>query len=303
MVSRRNFLKAGVATGFVSGPYFSGRVFAQGAADIGVAKGANIEAAVRAAVEAVGGIGTFVKKGSQVIVKPNLSFASEPERAATTNPDVLKAVMKICLDAGAKRVIVLDHPLQDAEIIGTRATVAEVVKQTKNAMLVLPTTEDMYVEIPIPKGKEMKTTKLAKILRESDVLINLPIAKSHSATGVSLGIKGNMGLNWDRKWMHNATDLNQTIADLATVVKPNLTIVDAVRALTTRGPQGPGKVALLNTIVAGKDPVAVDSYAVGLTPWYGRAFTGKDVKHLLIASQMGTGEVDVSKLKVVEKTV
>ncbi len=303
MVTRRKFLKAGAAAGFVSGPFFTGRVYAQGSADIAVVRGSNIEAMVRAAIEAAGGIGMFVKKGSQVIVKPNLSFASEPERAATTNPDVLKAVMKICLDAGAKRVIVLDHPLQDAEIIGTRAAVAELVKQTKNAMLVLPTTEDMYVETPIPKGKEMKTTKLAKILKESDVLINLPVAKSHGATGVSLGLKGNMGLNWDRKWMHNATDLNQTIADLATVVKPTLTIVDAIRALTTRGPLGPGKVALLNTIVAGKDPVAVDSYAVGLTPWYGRAFTGKDVKHILYAAQMGIGEMDVSKLKVVEKTV
>lgn len=303
MVSRRRFLKAGAAAGFVSGPFFTGRVFAQGSADIASVKGSNIDAAVRAAVEAVGGIGMFVKKGAQVIIKPNLSFASEPERAATTNPEVLRALMKVCLDAGAKRIIVLDHPLQDAEVIGTRAAVAGLVKQTNNALLLLPSTEDLYVETPIPKGREMKSTKLARILGESETLINLPVAKSHGATGVSLGIKGNMGLNWDRKWMHNASDLDQAIADLATVVRPALTIVDAVRALVTRGPQGPGKVENLGTIVAGKDPVAVDSYAVTLTPWYGRRFAGKDVKHLLYASQMGIGEIDPSKLKVTEKTV
>jgi uncharacterized protein (DUF362 family) len=303
MISRRKFLKTGAAVSFVSGPYFTGRVYAQGSADISSVKGSNIDATVRAAVAAVGGLEAFVKKGSQVIIKPNLSFASEPERAATTNPEVLQAVMKLCLEAGARKVLVIDHPLQDAEVIGTRATVAEVVKQTKNAVLILPTTENLYVETLVPQGKEMKSTKLARILRESEVLINLPVAKSHSATGVSLGLKGNMGLNWDRKWMHNASDLDQTIADLATVVKPNLTIVDAVRALTTRGPQGPGKVANLGIIVAGRDPVAVDSFAVSLAPWYGRQFTGKDVKHILYASQMGIGEVDTSKLKVVQKTV
>lgn len=303
MISRRNFIMTGAAATFVSGPFFSGRVYAEGNADLGVAKGANIEAVVRAAVASVGGIGAFVKKGNQVIIKPNISFASEPERAATTNPEVLRAVMKLCFEAGAKKVLVVDHPLNDAEVIGAGVAIAEVVKQTSNAMLILPTTESLYVETPIPKGKELKSTKMAKILKEAEVLINLPVAKSHSATGVSLGIKGNMGLNWDRKWMHDSADLNQTIADLATIVKPSLTIVDAIRALTTRGPQGPGKVANLNTIVAGRDPVAVDSYAVSLTPWYNQPMTGKNVKHLLLAAQMGIGEIDISKLKIEQKTV
>jgi uncharacterized protein (DUF362 family) len=303
MLSRREFLKTGAAATFVSGPFFSGYVYAEGTADLAAVTGASIDAAVRAAVAEVGGIGAFVKKGNQVIVKPNLSFASAPDRAATTNPEVLQAVIRLCLEAGAKKVLVVDHPLQDAEIIGTRADVAQMVKQTKNALLILPTTENLYEEVPIPRGKEMKSTKMAKILKEAEVLINLPVAKSHSATGVSFGIKGNMGLNWDRKWMHDATDLNQTIADLATIVKPNLTILDAVRALTTRGPQGPGKVAKLDTILAGRDPVAVDAYAVTLTPWYNQKLAAKNVAHLVKSAELGVGEIDTSKLKVVKKTV
>lgn len=141
MISRRNFIMTGAAATFVSGPFFSGRVYAEGNADLGVAKGANIEAVVRAAVASVGGIGAFVKKGNQVIIKPNISFASEPERAATTNPEVLRAVMKLCFEAGAKKVLVVDHPLNDAEVIGAGVAIAEVVKQTSNAMLILPTTE------------------------------------------------------------------------------------------------------------------------------------------------------------------
>ena len=303
MTSRRRFLKCGAAFYFVSGPYFTGMVFAEGAFDIAAIKGTNTEAAVRAAVAAVGGIGAFVKKGDQVVVNPNLSFASPPGRATTTNPEVVQIILKLCLEAGAKRVVVVDHPLQDAAVIGSRAAVADIVKEIKGAVLFLPVTENLYREVSIPRGKEIKSTKIAKILDESDVLIKVPVAKSHSATGVSLSIKGNLGLIWDRIACHNSRDLNQAIADLTTIIRPELTIVDAVRALTTRGPQGPGKVVKLDTIIAGRDPLAVDSYSVTLTPWYNRTFTGDKVKHLVLAAKMGAGQIDPSQLKVHKKTI
>ena len=303
MISRRGFIQSASIIPFVSGPYFSGHVFAQGKADIGVAKGTDIEAAVRAAVAEVGGMGAFVKKGDRVAVKPNLSFASPTERAATTNPETLKAVMKLCVEAGAKQVLVIDHPLQHASIIGAKSEVAQVVKDTKNATLILPTTEDLYEETPIPKGKAMKSTAVMKILKEIDVLINLPVAKNHSATFVSLGIKGNLGLVYDRIAYHNCSDFIQSLADLATIIKADLTIVDAVRALTTRGPQGPGKVVKLDTIVAGTDPVAVDSYATELTPWNNRPAKGRNIQYLVHAADMGLGELDPSKLNVSVKTL
>ncbi|MCE5249163.1 DUF362 domain-containing protein [bacterium] len=303
MISRRGFLKTGAVVTAVSGPYFTGRVYAQGAADIGVAVGTDIPAAVKAAVAAVGGMGAFVKKGQRVAIKPNLSFASPVERAATTNPEVIRAVMNLCFEAGAKQVLVVDHPLQDAAIIGDKAPVAAVVKETKNAVLMLPGSEDLYKETPIPDGKVMKSTKVARIIDEVDVLINLPVAKSHSASFVSLGIKGNLGLVWDRIAYHNSADFNQSLADLATIIKADLTIVDAIRALTTRGPQGPGKVAELNTIVAGKDPVATDAYAVQLTPWNNREAKGKNIQHLVYSSQMGLGQLDPETLNVVKKTL
>jgi len=303
MFSRRNFIKSSAAIGFVSGAHYTGKTYAQGSADIGVATGTDIPSVVKAAVSAAGGMEKYVKKGDVVIIKPNLSFASPPERAATTNPSVIKAVITLCLESGAKRVLVVDNPLQDAEIILSKAEIANVVKEIKGASLIVPTTENLYEDAYPKNGKIIKHTKIAKILKEANVLINLPVAKSHSATGVSLGIKGNMGLIWDRVAFHNSSDLNQAIADLATVIKPKLTIVDAIRALTTRGPQGPGKVADLNTIVAGKDPVAVDSYAVTLTPWYNRVLTGDKIKHLVASSEMGVGEIDITKLNVIKKNV
>ena len=298
MESRRGFIQSTAAIPFISGAYYAGNAFAEGTADIGVAKGTDIQAIVRQAIDEVGGMGKFVQQGQRVAIKPNLSFASPAERAATTNPETIKAVIDLCLEAGAKQVLVIDHPLQHASIINEKSEVATAVKETKNASLMLPTTENLYKEKAIPQGKAMKSTATMKILDEVDVLINLPVAKNHSATFVSLGIKGNLGLVYDRIAYHNCSDFMQSLADLATIVKADLTIVDAVRALTTRGPQGPGRVAKLDTIVAGTDPVAVDAFSTELTPWNNRRAKGTNIAHLKIAHEMGLGEIDPTKLNV-----
>jgi uncharacterized protein (DUF362 family) len=98
-------------------------------------------------------------------------------------------------------------------------------------------------------------------------------------------------------------NLHQAIADLASVVKPDLTIVDATRALTSGGPGGPGKTVALGMVIAGIDPVAVDSYAVGITQWYNKSFAGKSVKHIVAAAEMGLGEIDTVKMDIKQVTV
>jgi uncharacterized protein (DUF362 family) len=145
--------------------------------------------------------------------------------------------------------------------------------------------------------------EVMKEVLDSPVLINIPVAKSHSATGVSMGIKGLMGLIWDREIFHSQVNMNQALADLATVIKPQLTILDATRALTSGGPGGPGEVSRPNLIIAGIDPVAVDSYGVSVVPWYGQAFKGRQVEHLLIAYQRGLGKIDIEQSKVFKEKV
>src|SRR5512136_3199345 len=142
-----------------------------------------------------------------------------------------------------------------------------------------------------------------KEVLDAQVLINLPTAKSHSATGVSMGMKGLMGLIWDRESFHSQYNINQALADLATVIKPQLTILDASRALASGGPGGPGDVKKPNLVIAGVDPVAVDSYGVSVVPWYGQNFKGRQVEHLLNAHQRGLGKIDVDPLKIVKATV
>jgi uncharacterized protein (DUF362 family) len=155
-----------------------------------------------------------------------------------------------------------------------------------------------FREIKVPQGKVFDRVEVFKEVLDSDVLINLPQAKTHSATGVSLGIKGLMGLIWDRFSFHSKYNMNQALADLATVIKPQLTILDATRALVSGGPGGPGDVQKPNLIIAGVDPVAVDSFGVSVAPWYGQNFKGRQVEHLLVAHQRGLGKVDLDQLKI-----
>jgi uncharacterized protein (DUF362 family) len=117
-----------------------------------------------------------------------------------------------------------------------------------------------------------------------------------------MGIKGLMGLIWDRWSFHSRYNINEALADLATVLRPKLTVLDATRALTTGGPGGPGEVVKPNLVVAGTDPVAVDAFGVGVAPWYGQRFAGRQVEHLFAASQRGLGQIDVERLRILRTT-
>lgn len=262
---------------------------------IGVAHG-DTSKLVRAAVDAIGGIGTFIKDNDTVCVKPNISFAANVDCGATTNPDIVKQVVQLCLDAGASRVIILDHTIQNPELCVERSRIEEAIIDKSKVSLSTLSQERQYTEIDVPQGKELRSIKIAKALQNAK-LINLPTAKSHSATGVSLGIKGLMGLIWDRGALHRV-NLHRAIADLGTVIKPDLTIVDATRALTSGGPGGPGKTVKLNTVIAGTDLVAVDSYTVGITQWYKKSFTGQQVKYIKAASDLGLGEIDTDHMDI-----
>lgn len=296
-ITRREFLKtavAGVALGLTSKPVFS---HAKDEYDLAVISG-EPAAATRKALEAMGGISRFVKKGQRVVLKPNMSFANPPEWGSTTHPLVVATVAQACIEVGAQRVVVLDYPLRRAELCLERSGIREACKRLKGVHVLALEEKKFFREIKVPQGKVLERVEVFKELLDSQVLINLPVAKSHPATGVSLGIKGLMGLIWDRGSFHAQYNINQALADLATAIKPQLTLLDATRALVSGGPGGPGDVQKPNLIIAGIDPVAVDSYGVTVAPWYGQNFKGRQVEHLLAAYQRGLGKIDVEQLKI-----
>jgi uncharacterized protein (DUF362 family) len=303
-ISRRDFIKAGL--GVAAAAMLPKRLLGQEAVAaagpaIGVARG-DKEKLVKAAVDLVGGIGSFVKQGDRVCIKPNISFAANVECGATTSVGITRQLVELCLEAGADKVIILDHTIADAALCVEKSGMQGAVVDPKKVSLVTPDQERMFAEVPVPNGTELTSIKVAKAVLSADKLINLPTAKSHSATGVSLGIKSLMGLIWDRGFLHRK-DLHRAIAELALAIKPDLTVVDATRALTSGGPGGPGKTVQLNTVVAGTDMVAVDSYTVGLTQWYNKSFTGRSVKYIAAAAEMGLGEIDTAKMAVQEVKV
>jgi uncharacterized protein (DUF362 family) len=253
---------------------------------------------VYAAVDLLGGIKNFVKSGDVVCIKPNLSFASNTDCGATTSPEIVKQMVQLCLDADAKKIFVVDHTIQDPTLCVERSRIEEAMIDKKVSLVTLQQ-ERQYTEIEVPAGKQLSTIQVPKIIQDADLLINMPTAKSHSATGVSLGIKNLMGLIWDRGYLHRV-NLHQAIAELATVIKPNLTVVDATRALTSGGPGGPGKTVTLNKVVAGTDPVAVDSYTVGIAQWYKKSWTGNQVKYIRAAADLGLGEIDTGNMLIKE---
>ncbi len=296
-ISRRQFLKtaaAGMAIGMMNGP---SSLIAKEEYDLVVISG-DPAAATKKALEAMGGISRFVKKGQRVILKPNMSFSRTPDFGTTTHPLVIVTVAQACIEAGAQQVLVLDHTLQRAELCLERAGIREACKNIPGVHVLALQERKFFREIKIPQGKVLERVEVIKEVLDNSVLINMPVAKSHSATGVSFGMKGLMGLIWDRESFHSQYNINQAIADLGTVIKPQLTILDATRALVSGGPGGPGQVKKPNLIIAGIDPVAVDSYGVSIAPWYGQNFKGRQVEHLLIAHQRGLGKIDIDQLTI-----
>ncbi|MFI5338481.1 MAG: DUF362 domain-containing protein [Candidatus Methylomirabilales bacterium] len=295
--TRRDFLKvtaAGLALGLAGRP---SPTEAAPDPDLVVISG-DPAAATRKALEAMGGISRFVQKGQRVVLKPNMSFANPPERASTTHPLVVTTVAQACMDAGAERVVVLDYPLYQTELCLQRSGIQEACKSIRGVYVLGLDDRKFFREIKVPQGKVLDRVEVMKEVLDSHVLINLPQAKSHSNTGVSLGIKNLMGLIWDRWSFHARYNINQALADLVTVITPQLTILDATRALVSGGPGGPGEVQKPNLVIAGTDPVAVDSYGVTVAPWYGQQFKGRQVEHLLVAHQRGLGKIDLEQLRI-----
>lgn len=298
--TRRNFLKV-TAAGLAMG--LTGRLSpAESAADHDlVVISGDPAAATRKALEALGGISRFVQKGQRVVLKPNMSFANPPERASTTHPLVVVTAAQACMDAGAERVVVVDYPLYKTELCLQRSGIQEACKSIRGVYVLGLDERKFFREVKVSQGKVLDRVEVMKEVLDSHVLINLPQAKSHSNTGVSLGIKNLMGLIWDRWSFHARYNINQALADLIAVIKPQLTILDATRALVSGGPGGPGEVQKPNLIIAGTDPVAVDSYGVTVAPWYDQQFKGRQVEHLLVAHQRGLGRIDIEQLRILKE--
>ena len=306
-LDRREFLKTGlVATAAMTvGPSIvldPHSVFAQDYPDLIVSHGSKPSIMTRSAVDALGGMKRFVKPGSKVVIKPNMSFASGPAAASNTHPEVVGEVAKMCVEAGASQISILDNPLQHAQECLSLSKIPEYCEPIPKTSTHMVTASRMFREVKVPQGKLIKTMGVASEVLDADVLIAVPVGKTHSSAGVSISMKGMMGLIFDRRALH-ARGLDEAIVDMVTVVKPNLVVVDATRILSSGGPGGPGKVIPMNLVIASTDMVAADAQMVALGTWYGKKFEPNQVKHISLAAQRGLGRLDLDKLNIKNITV
>jgi uncharacterized protein (DUF362 family) len=305
---RRQFLKAGLittATVFTAGPGIllnASKVFAEESTtasypDVVVSRGHDPEAITTAAIEALGGIKRFVKPGNKVVIKPNMSFASGPAAASNTHPAVVKQVAKMCAEAGASRISILDNVLHNPNECLSKSQIPEACKGIDNVNVSAVKGERLFRETPVKQGKAIKSMKIVAEVLDADVLIAVPVGKSHSSAGVSLSMKGMMGLIFDRNIFHSR-DLHESIVDMVTVLKPHLVVIDGTRILSTKGPAGPGEVIPLNLVVASADMVAADAQMLALGTWFGKTFEPTQVRHINLAAQRGLGSLELSKLNI-----
>lgn len=298
-LNRRDFLKFQITSlAWIAGSslLLAPDVLASEKPDIAVVNG-ETESAVRKAVKMLGGMAAFVKEGDRVVIKPNMSFASGPEQAANTHPMVVRTLAAMCRDAGAARVLVLDNPLSPAEQCLESSGIREACGDIDRDMVHTLSSRGRFSTVNIQNAETLDETEVMKEVLASDVLIAAPVAKSHSGAGVSLSMKGMMGLIHNRRILHRL-DLHTAIADLASLLKADLTVIDATRVLSSGGPGGPGKVLTPGTIIASRDMVAADAYTISAFEWYDRKYTPDQVKHVRLAHQRGLGRMDIENLNI-----
>jgi uncharacterized protein (DUF362 family) len=249
--------------------------------------------------EALGGMTTLlhVDPGQgTVVVKPNLCLPDPQARATTTSMELLDHLCAYLVDAGVRKIIIADHTLRKTSDFQALDHFALAKKYAE--VKVILANEERYFEPVEVAGKALKKTEILKLVQRADLLINVPTAKHHSASHVSLGLKNLMGCIWNRSSFHTDMDLSQAVGDLALAVRPALTIVDASRVLLDGGPTGPGPTITENRFFASTDILAVDATVTERYNFGGKKLPAAAVPHLAAAHNNGVGEIDPARISL-----
>lgn len=264
--------------------------------DIAWVEGDDPAAITKKAIELLGGMKRFIARGDRVIIKPNIGWDRTPELAACTNPEVVRALVEMCFEVGAKEVIVTDNSTNAPQRCFPRSGI-EAAAKAAGAKVLLP--NPYRLKKTTIKGVWLKEWEVFSDFLETDKIINVPIAKHHSLSRLTLGMKNWLGaLGGPRNQLHQRLD--EAMVDLAAFFRPVLTVMDAYRILLRNGPQGGrlSDVKLQKMVIAGIDPVAIDSIATtffDLKP--------EDLAYLPMAQQRGLGEINFERLRLEKRKI
>jgi len=290
-MKRREFIKTSVLTATsvsLSGIYgFS----APGGSLVSKVTGDSPYEIAKKGVELLGGMKKFVGKQDVVMIKPNIGWNRQVEHAANTNPEVLKAVIEMVFDAGAKKVIVMDNTCHKSEDTYRRSGIKEMVE--KSGAEIRFSDENRLVVHPF-NGEKLKKWPVFRDHLEVDKFINVPILKHHSSAGLTIGMKNLYGIIGGRRGkLHR--DMGENIADLAYGFKTHLTIVDAYRILKRNGPVGGrlSDVELKKTVICSENIFEADVVAVDV---FGKSVD--EVDFIAAGFRRGMGQKDIRKINI-----
>jgi len=267
---------------------------------LAVEKGPDYAALLDKILSSLGGMKQFVRPGDRVVIKPNIGWDRAEEYAANTNPAVVKALAEQAIEAGAARVQVFDRTCNEKRRCYKNSGIEDAVNSLKSDKVSIEHVDDRkFVPVDIKRGKSLTRMDIYKDALEADSYINVPVAKHHGLSRLTLGLKNSMGvIGGSRQVMH--FNIGQNLADLATVIQPSLTVIDATRILLANGPQGGdlADVKKTDTIIASTDPVAADAYATTLFN-----MQPEKIESTVAAFRLGLGEMRIEQMNIISTTV
>jgi uncharacterized protein (DUF362 family) len=303
-INRREFIQKSAAVGLSSvlgGNLAKNIKLEDQKIDMAVVKGHDYFKSAVKAVEIMGGIKKFVPENSRVALLPNVQ-SRHP--GTFTKPEIVRSAIRMCKEAGAKEIDCIGWlPRRNWQNTGMKKVIDE-----EGAQLIITNQRDesLFIPVPIPKGKLLKEARIMKTFYDYDVFINMNIIKEHSGSNLSGALKNLMGINSPKSnlnfhkmiGMTNKDDirhLDHCIADLNTIIQPDLCLIDATEFVITNGPHGPGELLKPQKVIVGTDPVAIDSYGANLL-----GYKQKDILVLTKAHEYGIGEMDLEKVNIKE---
>ncbi len=291
-MDRREFLKytmtLGAASTILQNPL---QLFAATPEAVLVSGGEPAEL-LKTALNAYGGIQHFVSRGDVVVIKPNIGWDRSPEHAANTNPTLVSELVKLCLEAGAKKVKLFDRTCnnprrcyQNSEIQSAAEKAGADVEQIRDFK---------FKNVRLPDGDLIKEWPIYEDYLEADKVINVPIAKHHSMARVTLGLKNLMGVMGDNRGEIHYR-FSQKINDIASAILPSLTIIDGYRVLLRNGPSGGNlnDVKVAKTLIM--SPCTVSADVLGLELFDLRL---KEVSYIQEAVDRGMNRYNIETLNV-----
>ncbi len=302
-MKRREFLRKSVGAGFVAGSALSftgyNKLFgsempeADTPYDLVAVRGGEPEEMFDRAMEAMGGLGNWVKPNQSVLVKPNIGWDVIPERGANTNPGLVKRIIEKCYEAGAREVVVFDHTCDNWRRSYQNSGIEAAVNEAGGR--ILPGNDERFFQdVSVPGGIQLKEAKVHELVLNTDVFINVPVLKHHGGAQITISLKNLMGIIWDRRWWHR-NNLQQCIADFGTWRKPDLNIVDAYRVMMQNGPRGVSEddIVMMKSLVVSPDMVAADAASA-------RLFGAEphQIGHIRLAHELGVGTMELENLSI-----